>query len=79
MALCVHVGNRKNHKRELSPGHLPMQHKLSVNWLHQKQLSKLPDSGILPFVKAKNRAANIAIRTNLKNEAPAVQVLQGGM
>ena len=41
-----------------------MQHEFSMNWLHQK-LSKLPDPGILPFVKAKNGAANIAIRTYL--------------
>ena len=36
LALCVHVGNRKNHKREPFRGHLPMQHEFSMNWLHQK-------------------------------------------
>ena len=36
LALCPHVGSRKNHQRELLPGHLPMQHEFSMNWLHQK-------------------------------------------
>ena len=45
-----------------------MQHELGMNWLHQKlAASKVTDeSSILPFVKAKNGATNIAIRTNLK-------------
>ena len=37
-----------------------------MNWLHQKYLPKLPDSGILPFMKAKNGATNIAVRAYLK-------------
>ena len=43
-----------------------MQHEFSMNWLHQKELSKLPDSGILPFVKAQNGATDRTIRTYLK-------------
>ena len=37
-----------------------------MNWLHHMYLMKLPDSSVLPFVKAKTVATNIATRTYLK-------------